>query len=134
MPNISATFFFKQLLMLCCAFILIACGSDNAVPTNDSQASSIPTKPVEISSDLLRIYQRSCRNCHEAQATGAPQTGDKASWEKILSKGIYNTLDRVMSGFGGMPPAGQCFECSADQMKSLILYMSHPMNPNSTGK
>ena len=44
--------------------------------------------------------------------------------KNILSKGIDVTLDRVMNGYGGMPPAGQCFECSPDQLIELIRYMS----------
>tara|TARA_R110001592_G_scaffold7126_1_gene40165 strand:- start:32590 stop:32781 length:192 start_codon:yes stop_codon:yes gene_type:complete len=58
------------------------------------------------------------------ESTGAPKLGDTKAWKNILSKGIDVTLDRVMNGYGGMPPAGQCFECSPDQLIELIRYMS----------
>ncbi|MFT6122977.1 MAG: cytochrome c5 [Oleiphilaceae bacterium] len=83
-------------------------------------------KIVPISAELRAIYQRSCKNCHEVKATGAPLSGDKKRWNTILGKGMAIVLDRAMSGYQGMPAFGQCFECSPEQIEALIIYMSTP--------
>ncbi|MFT7373388.1 MAG: cytochrome c5 [Oleiphilaceae bacterium] len=84
------------------------------------------TEPVTLSTELAAIYQRSCKNCHEVGATGAPLTGDTERWNTILDKGMATVLDRAMSGYQGMPAFGQCFACSPEQIKALIIYMSNP--------
>ncbi len=94
--------------------------------TSQTEDSSLPPNPITISTELSEIYQRSCKNCHEVQATGAPLTGDKKRWNTILEKGMATVLDRAMNGYLGMPPFGQCFECSPEQIESLITYMSNP--------
>lgn len=81
---------------------------------------------VTLSTELADIYQRSCKNCHEVKATGAPLTGDTERWYTILEKGMDTVLDRAMSGYQGMPAFGQCFECSPEQIEALIIYMSNP--------
>jgi len=83
-------------------------------------------EPVKISTELSAIYQRSCKNCHESEATGAPLSGDKERWHTILEKGMDTVLDRAMSGYQGMPAFGQCFECNPEQIEALIIYMSNP--------
>ncbi len=94
--------------------------------TPQEQNVGLDTKPIKLSVELDAIYQRSCKNCHEVEATGAPLLGDKTRWSEILDKGMDTVLDRAMSGYQGMPPFGQCFECSPEQIEALIMYMSNP--------
>jgi len=101
---------------------LIACDTQ----TSNKASSAFPNEPVQISAEIQSIYQRTCKNCHTVAATQAPLTGDKNRWEDILEKGMDKTLENAMMGYKGMPAAGQCYECSPEQMESLILYMSHP--------
>ena len=107
------------LLTLVFSLAIVACTSQ----TEDNNQAS---KAVAISAELSGIYQRSCKNCHEVQTTGAPLTGDKKRWNDILEKGMDTVLDRAMNGYLGMPPFGQCFECSPEQIETLITYMSNP--------
>ena len=102
--------------------LLSACNSENS---GDS-SSDFPIEAVTLSSELQSIYQRTCKNCHTIAGTQSPQTGDQFAWKEVLSKGIDKTMDNAMLGYKGMPAAGQCYECNPEQIKSLILYMSHP--------
>jgi len=110
---------FNLLLTLGLSLLISACS-----PQNDEKQSQ--AEPVTISAELGAIYQRSCKNCHELEATGAPLLGDTKRWSTILEKGMATVLDRAMSGFQGMPAFGQCFECSPEQIEALIIYMSNP--------
>lgn len=109
--------------------ILIECLMSSIFTLGCSDSSSKPaasTPAITLSKELTQIYIRSCKNCHITPGTGAPLTGDHESWNKILQQGIDTVVDKAMSGVGGMPPAGQCFECSPEQIKELILYMANP--------
>ena len=117
---LKTTIYSGLTLILCLA--ISACGTQNSSQNINSAAA----KPVTISNEISAIYQRSCKNCHEVQATGAPLTGDKKHWAEILEKGMNTVLDRAMNGYQGMPPFGQCFECSPEQIETLITYMSNP--------
>ncbi len=79
---------------------------------------------VTLDAELHDIYQTSCQNCHENAAMGAPLSGDHARWHEVLSVGMETVMQRVMQGYRGMPPAGQCFECSPEQLEQLVLYMA----------
>ena len=69
-------------------------------------------------------YNKSCVVCHVAGAAGAPKTGVVAEWEPRLAKGMDTLVQSVDKGLGAMPPKGMCFDCSADDFKALIEYMS----------
>jgi len=106
------------LLTLALSLLISACSPQADIKNNK-------TEPTIISAELGAIYQRSCKNCHEVEATGAPLSGDKERWGSILEKGMTTVLDRAMSGYQGMPAFGQCFECSPEQIEALIIYMSN---------
>ena len=108
----------KWLLAFTLSLIVSACSSQTDI--------NATAKPVTLPPDLQVIYQRSCQNCHEVEATGAPLTGDKAHWNRILEQGMALTLEHAMSGYQNMPAFGQCFECSPEQIETLITYMSNP--------
>jgi len=110
------------ILFILLTVFLSSCSSENS----DTSNNDFPIEAVTLSSELQSIYQRTCKNCHTISATQAPQTGDQVAWKAILEKGMDLTMDNAMLGFKGMPAAGQCYECSPEQVKTLILYMSHP--------
>jgi cytochrome c5 len=104
-----------------------ACSSEadnNNVTSNTTSSASIQTPKHVLSPELTTVYKETCSLCHTNSSTGAPISGDTEAWQQILSKGIDETLERSMNGYGGMPPAGQCFECTPEEMIELIKYMS----------
>lgn len=110
-------------LLMCAYLFLTACSDDLS-----SNSAKINWPPITLSEEELHLYKTSCQNCHGVQGTGAPFVGDTQAWSKILEKGFESTLSNSINGFGGMPPNGQCFECSPDQMSQLLRYMSNPAN------
>lgn len=106
------------------SLFISACSPDNSVTSNENSVSSNQASKHALSEELSTIYKQTCALCHTNSSTGAPVSGDTKAWQKILSKGINATVERAMNGYGGMPPAGQCFECSPEQMIKLINYMS----------
>ena len=71
-------------------------------------------------------YNKSCVVCHASGAANAPKTGDAASWEPRLAKGMDVLVQSVETGLNAMPPKGMCFDCSAEEYQALIEYMSVP--------
>lgn len=106
---------------------LTACSNGSS-----SDHGNITWQAQSLSPDLTRIYQTSCKNCHENTSTGAPLTGDLNTWNKVLEKGLDTSIERAVNGYGGMPPGGQCFECNSEHFAQLIRYMSKPSNSQAT--
>jgi cytochrome c5 len=82
--------------------------------------------PVTLDARLQGIYERSCVTCHANSETGAPQTHDLAAWKPRLAQGDDLLLTHMIEGFNGMPPLGQCVECDADDLKTLMHFMAAP--------
>lgn len=72
------------------------------------------------------IYSKTCALCHANAGTGAPLTGDAKAWEPRLQKGMDMLVTHASNGFNAMPPKGMCFDCTPDEFKALILFMSTP--------
>ena len=81
---------------------------------------------VELESRLVQSYQTSCKVCHESAAAGAPLSHVVEAWQPRLEKGRDTLLKNTMEGTGGMPPMGQCYECTEEDLKLLIEYMAAP--------
>lgn len=109
----------KRCLIVVIAVFLSACSQG---PEHD--LSTLPK--ITLEANLLDTYKRTCANCHELAATGAPQTGDIPTWQEVFDKPFEQILDRAINGYEGMPPLGQCFECSQEDLSTLIHYMSRP--------
>ena len=103
-------------LVIAACLSLIGCGEEFSETTSQTLSPSEPA--------LAAIYDRSCRNCHTVAATGAPLTGDVATWEPRMELGLDVMLESVVSGSGGMPPFGLCMDCDADQFEQLIEFMA----------
>jgi cytochrome c5 len=69
-------------------------------------------------------YNKTCVVCHAAGAAGAPKTGVAAEWKDRLAKGMDALVQSADQGMGAMPPKGMCFDCTADDFKALIEYMT----------
>jgi len=69
-------------------------------------------------------YQSSCFACHGTGAAGAPKTGDKDAWAPRVAQGTAAMVTSVRKGKGAMPPGGLCADCTDDELKVLIEFMS----------
>jgi len=76
--------------------------------------------------DVAAKFQQTCNACHTMAVAGAPKAFDKAAWEPRLAKGMDALVTSVTNGLNAMPPRGLCMDCTAEQYKELITYMSTP--------
>lgn len=83
-------------------------------------------EPVKLDTRLAEIYGHTCQSCHENAETGAPQAHDLAAWKPRVAQGESVLSDHIINGFKGMPPVGQCIECSADDLLALMKFMAAP--------
>ena len=72
----------------------------------------------------MEKYNKSCAMCHASGAAGAPKTHDAAAWEPRLAKGLDALVASVKNGLNAMPPTGLCADCSDEEYKELITFMS----------
>ncbi|MFT5709532.1 MAG: cytochrome c5 [Halioglobus sp.] len=71
-------------------------------------------------------YSKSCAVCHTSGAAGAPVSHDIAAWAPRMAKGMDALVASVTTGLNAMPPKGMCFDCTADDYKAMIEFMSKP--------
>jgi len=109
------------------AAVLLACGRPQTArppgPTAaeiDYAARAEPEPPA-----LAGLYDRSCKNCHGLGNRGAPLVGRMADWApRLAARGADGLLASVRKGRGAMPPGGVCPECSDDDNRRIIAFMS----------
>lgn len=107
-------------LALALALLLLA-GCDKEDPAAvEARAKSM--KPTD--ARLAEIYERACRNCHTVPDAKAPLTGDAKAWAKRLDKGMDALVAHVTAGFKNMPSGGLCPDCTADDYRALIVFMT----------
>lgn len=73
-----------------------------------------------------KLYNTTCKTCHEAGLLGAPKSGDKANWAPRIAQGKDTLYKHAIEGFtgksGAMPPKGGS-NASDDEVKSAVDYM-----------
>lgn len=70
------------------------------------------------------LYKSFCITCHSLGLANAPKTGDEAAWAKVLEKGMDEVIKIAKKGKNVMPPMGTCVDCTDQELKNAILYMS----------
>lgn len=70
------------------------------------------------------VFNRACGMCHNGQLPQAPKKGDHAAWAPRLAQGNDTLVKHVTEGFNAMPPRGLCMDCSAEDYKAVIEWMS----------
>ncbi|MEO4047052.1 c-type cytochrome [Pseudomonas sp. CAU 1711] len=100
--------------------LLAGCGEEEGVQARLADAQALPADAA-----LAQLYASSCRQCHANPAAGAPLTGDALAWAPRLAKGMETLLEHSINGFQGMPPMGLCMQCSEEQFRALIGFMSN---------
>lgn len=91
-----------------------------------------PSEPVLLDQRLAGIYETSCATCHTIAETGAPLSHDVEAWAPRMAQGDDTLLDHMANGFNGMPPLGQCFECSGEDLIILAHFMAAPAPTEKT--
>lgn len=73
---------------------------------------------------LAERYERSCMTCHAARGSGAPLAGFAPQWVRRLDKGMDELVRNTHDGFNAMPARGLCNDCTPDDLRALIQFMS----------
>lgn len=110
----------RSALGLALGLLLSACGE--AEPPAAVRLDVARQGPVDPA--LAQVYASSCQLCHANPASGAPLAGDTKAWAPRLAQGAETLLDHSINGYQGMPPMGQCMQCSEEQFLALISFMS----------
>ena len=79
---------------------------------------------IEGLSEGVLVIDQQGRARHANPAANAPLTGDRQAWEPRIQQGTDTLLDHAINGYNGMPPMGQCVECSEEQFLQLIGFMA----------
>lgn len=87
-------------------------------------ALAIAVSNSAIAADGKAIVEKACQTCHAVGVAGAPKIGDKAAWDTRNAKGIDALLVSIKDGLNAMPAGGMCADCSDDDYKAAIAYMS----------
>lgn len=70
------------------------------------------------------IFKTTCSGCHATGAAGAPKVGDKAAWAPRIAQGKDTLYTHALGGFNAMPPKGMCGNCSDDEIRATVDYMT----------
>lgn len=76
-----------------------------------------------------QVYVIFCSFCHDKGTDGAPIVHVQADWQAPKARGPYSMLETVKNGSQGMPPMGQCGDCTDHELRLAIEYMSNPEPP-----
>lgn len=75
--------------------------------------------------DTAKTYAQTCGVCHDSGSLNAPKKGDKATWDKLKAqKGMDKLVKSTRDGMPQMPKKGLCNQCTDQDFRDLIEYMS----------
>ena len=74
--------------------------------------------------DAEELYKKTCAMCHGTGAAGAPLTHNADQWKPRLDKGMETLVKNARGGLNAMPPMGMCMDCTDDEFKAIIEFMS----------
>lgn len=74
--------------------------------------------------DGKAVYDKACQVCHSMGIAGAPKAHDAAAWAPRLALGLDTLVSTVKAGKTAMPPGGMCADCTDEDYKNAIDYMS----------
>jgi cytochrome c5 len=128
--NRAEGFGLRGLGLLGIPMLLSACGGASSptpkeivAPSPAQIAYAADATPADAT--LASLYERSCKTCHSAINTGAPLTGHAAAWaSRLTARDEAGLLASTKKGLNAMPANGLCADCTDDQFKGLIRFMS----------
>lgn len=118
---------FQAITLVLVSVSLAACGDSGPAERSAEEMQAVAARAAELRPEdtaLAAIYDRSCRNCHAVPGSGAPLTGDAEAWGPRVAQGGQVLLDHTIRGYNGMPPLGMCPDCSLDEFRVLIDFMT----------
>ena len=71
-----------------------------------------------------QVYNTACAACHGAGVAGAPKLADKAAWAPRIKQGNDALWASLTNGKNAMPPKGMCMDCSEDELKAVLAYIT----------
>ncbi len=75
--------------------------------------------------NIAATYNDSCAACHDSGALNAIKKGDSVRWQQLIQqKGMPALVNSVKNGMIQMPAGGLCADCSDEDYRKLINYMS----------
>ncbi|PCJ49055.1 MAG: hypothetical protein COA74_07250 [Gammaproteobacteria bacterium] len=89
---------------------------------SDAEVALAPANLEPRSGETL--YNTYCLACHSTGLANAPKLGDTAAWTRVMEVGMDAVIISVIKGKNVMPPKGNCIDCSEDELRSTILFMS----------
>ncbi len=97
-----------------------------AQTADHTNAQTAAAAPAAGKADGEAVYKKACFACHMAGVANAPKAHDKAAWAPRLAKGMDALLKSAQNGVPGtaMPPRGNCGDCSDEDLKAAIVFMS----------
>ena len=124
--------------LLAALMILPACSKKeekSKAPAAASQQQAQPASPAATAGTMAandmaqgeKVYNQTCKACHETGVAGAPKFGDKAAWADRIAQGMDTLEKNSINGFTGktgtMPPKGGNAALSDDEVKAAVEYM-----------
>ena len=84
----------------------------------------MPLYSVQATQDPEAVYNRVCVACHSGQLPTAPRKGDQEAWAPRLAQGMETLVQHVTQGFKAMPPRGLCMDCSVEDHRTVLQWIS----------
>jgi cytochrome c5 len=101
---------------------LTACAASRHEPSAADVQRAESMRPHD--RQLAERYERSCMVCHTARTSGAPLTGFGPHWDQRLDRGMEQLVRHADEGFNAMPAKGLCNDCTPQDLRALIAFMS----------
>jgi cytochrome c5 len=77
-----------------------------------------------------QVYSQVCKTCHEGGLAGAPKSGDKKAWSKIIAQGLATTVDHAVKGIRAMPPKGGNPDFENIEIERAVVFMANQAGAN----
>ncbi len=77
-----------------------------------------------------QVYNQVCKTCHESGLAGAPKTGDKAAWAKVIAQGLAPTVDHAVKGIRAMPAKGGNPDFENVEVERAVVFMANKSGGN----
>lgn len=113
-----------KIVFLSVAMLLLA-ACDGGEQSNSSSKPTMPKgQVVVLDARGQDVYDTNCKVCHGLPNSGAPQSGQLSDWQERSAKGMDTMLNNVMDGVQAMPAMGGCFDCTENDFRQLITFMT----------
>ena len=71
-----------------------------------------------------QVFDSACHTCHATGVAGAPKFGNAGDWGPRIAQGMDTLYTHALQGIRAMPPKGLCADCSEDEIKAAVNYMT----------